>query len=160
MLGEIMAEQGSKSVRKSRNRAFQAALKDRKKLRRQRAEIHAAIEQAENMRLEKKKGKTHLDKFMLDLGFKRIGNSGDVIQKFVKLSWNVILHIKIMFEWMDYESMLGNVWVTQIELLLKITQARRASGLKRPMLRSELSGQLKHRGLRLHHECNCYNLWK
>jgi hypothetical protein len=62
-------KQGIKTGRKERHQASQRSLKERKKLRRQRADIHRAMTQAETARKAKKKGRDQFDRFMLELGY-------------------------------------------------------------------------------------------
>lgn len=62
-------KQGAKAGRKERHQASQRALRERKRLRKQRAAIHGAMTQAEATRKAKKKGRDQFDRFMVELGY-------------------------------------------------------------------------------------------
>lgn len=62
-------KQGMKAGRKERHQASQRALRERKRLRKRRADIHRAMGEAETMRKAKKKGRDQFDRFMVELGY-------------------------------------------------------------------------------------------
>lgn len=63
-------EKGPKAGRRERHLQRAAALKERKKLRRQRAEIHRAMQEAARLKRSKRKGTADLDDNMARLGYR------------------------------------------------------------------------------------------
>lgn len=62
-------KQGTKAVRAERNQATQRALKERKQLRRRRADMHGAMTEAARMVRSKKRGTRDFDENMRTLGY-------------------------------------------------------------------------------------------
>ena len=83
-------QQGLKASRRQRHLEREAKKKERKHIRKQRAEIHRAIEQAQAMARKKKKGTSRNPEVNLAvLGYKRISDNGrglDIRAKIVKVS--------------------------------------------------------------------------
>jgi hypothetical protein len=85
-----MAEQGSKAGRREKHQARAKAQKERKKLRKQRADIHRAMTESARLKRTKKKGCADLEQNMVNLGYRPLTNgrdfgreiSGDVLQKY------------------------------------------------------------------------------
>lgn len=63
-----------------------AELRERKRLRRRRAEIHAAMEQAIRLKKSRKRGTSDLDVNMERLGYRRVKDSGPVEEKYEKIN--------------------------------------------------------------------------
>lgn len=80
--------EGSKAGRRERHLARQAALKERKVLRRKRAAIHAAMTEAARMKRSKRKGMADFEHNMMTLGFRGTHrysgrkSPGDVLDKY------------------------------------------------------------------------------
>lgn len=74
---------GSKAGRRERHLARQAALKERKVLRRKRAAIHAAMTEAARMKRSKKRGCADFEQNMRALGYEGYRlDPGDVLRKY------------------------------------------------------------------------------
>lgn len=87
--------QGSKTGRRERHLARQAALRERKTLRKKRAAIHSAMGEAAKMQRSKRKGTRDFEANMASLGFRpRVGGPyvearelpGDVMDKYEEMT--------------------------------------------------------------------------
>ncbi len=81
-------KQGAKASRRSKHLAFAAELRDRKRLRKQRAVIHRAMTEAARMKRSKRKGTADFEHNMMALGFRGTHrysgrkSPGDVLDKY------------------------------------------------------------------------------
>lgn len=76
---------GKKAGRKALAAKVRGEQRERKGIRKVRAEIHEAMEAAAAMRRSKKKGTADQDENMRKLGFMRVTDNGPVEQKYVKV---------------------------------------------------------------------------
>lgn len=74
------------STRKALHNARTAEVKARKRIRKRRAAIHSAMEQAAKMKKSRKKGTSNVDTNMESLGFKRQYVHAPVEEKYVPVA--------------------------------------------------------------------------
>ena len=74
-----------KTGRAERHRQRAQALRERKRLRKERAKIHAAMTEAKRMKRSKRKGCADVERNMVELGFTRATERGDVLEKYARV---------------------------------------------------------------------------
>lgn len=81
-----MSEQGSKAGRAERHKAAERARKERKRMRKLRGEIYAAIRESERLKRSKKRGCADLERNMRALGFEWRSDDGTLDQRYERVS--------------------------------------------------------------------------
>lgn len=71
--------------RKKKHNERVKALRERKRTRRHRGEIHRAIEEARRLKRSKKKGCADIEKNMLGLGWQKVSDTGPIEERFVRV---------------------------------------------------------------------------